>query len=166
MSAAQDSGGFRLNGWHVLAGMAGFFGLVIAVDVGMAVVAYRSYPGEVTARPYEEGLAFNRTLAARAEERALGWRAKLEAVSIGSGQIRLRADIRDAAGAPVRGLRLAGVLERPATEAGRLQRGFTETRPGVYDATAPEVPGAWDLSLSGRDAQGRPFEAQGRLIWR
>ena len=166
MSMAAEASGFRIKGWHVLVGMAGFFGLVIAVDVGMAVIAYRSYPGEVSAKPYEEGLAFNRTLAARAEERALGWQAKLEATSIGSGQIRLRANIRDAAGQPVRGLKLSGLLERPATEAGRLQRTFTETRAGVYDATAPEVPGAWDLTLKGRDAQARPFEAQGRLVWR
>jgi nitrogen fixation protein FixH len=158
--------GFRVKGWHVLVGMLGFFATVIAVDVGMAVIAYRSYPGEVTAKPYEEGLAFNRTLATRAEERALGWKASLQATSVGAGQIRIRADIRDAAGQPVRGLKLGGVLERPATEAGRLQRAFTETRPGVYDATAPEVPGAWDLTLSGKDARNRPFEANGRLVWR
>lgn len=166
MSATAGPAGFRLNGWHVLAMFVGFFGLVIAVDVAMAVVAYRTYPGEVTEHPYEEGLSFNRTLAARAEERALGWKARLEATSIGSGQIRLRADIRDASGRPVRGLKLAGVLERPATETGRLQRAFTETRAGVYDATAPEVPGAWDLTLSGKDSEGRPFDAQGRLVWR
>ena len=47
---------FRLNGWHVLAMLVAFFGVVIAVNVGFAVQAYSTFPGEVTARPYEEGL--------------------------------------------------------------------------------------------------------------
>jgi nitrogen fixation protein FixH len=163
---------FELNGWHVLAGLVGFFGAVIAIDTGMAVQAYRTFPGEVSATPFEDGVTFNRTLAERAQERALGWRAKVQATVLGagdqfrSGRVQLRVLINDAAGQPVRGLKLDGRLERPATEAGKLERRFTETRPGVYEATAPDTPGAWDLTLTGQDAAGRGFEAESRLLWR
>lgn len=163
---------FRLNGWHVLAGLVAFFGAVIVIDTAMAVEAYRTFPGEVSATPFEDGIAFNRTLAQRAEERQMGWRAKVQATALGAGdsfqtgRVQLRVLIADRAGRPVRGLILSGRLERPATEAGRIERRFTEIRPGVYEAMAPDTPGAWDLTLTGSDAQGQAFEAESRLLWR
>ena len=163
---------FELRGWHVLVIVVAFFAAVVAVDVGMAVQAYRTFPGEVTAKPYEEGLAFNTALARRAEERSLGWRAAIQTTVAGagsalrSGRVQLRLAITDRAGQPVQGLRLTGRLERPATESGSLSLALTETHPGIYESTAPDTPGAWDLSVSGHDASGRAFEAQRRLIWR
>lgn len=171
MSAKAVKSG-ELRGWHVLLILIGFFAVVIAVDVGMAVQAYRTFPGEVTAKPYEDGLAFNTALARRQEERSLGWRASIETTVLGagsalrSGRVQLRLKISDNAGQPVRGLTLRGRLERPATESGRLDLQLTETRPGTYDATAPDTPGAWDISISGQDRTGRAFEAQRRLTWR
>jgi nitrogen fixation protein FixH len=170
--SAQAQASFEIRGWHVLLGIVAFFGVVIAVDVGFAIQAYRTFPGEVSATPYEDGLTFNRTLARRAEERSLGWRAKVQASVLGagsnlrSGRVLLRVTINDAAGQPVRGLRLTGKLERPATEAGELSPRFTETRPGIYEATAPDTPGAWDVSLTAVDAQGRAFDAESRMVWR
>jgi len=163
MSASST---FEVRGWHVLLGLIAFFGAVVAIDVAMAVQAYKTFPGEVTAKPYEEGLAFNRTLAARAEERTLGWRAKVETSVSDVGRNLIRVTVQDRSGAPVRGLKLNGRLVRPATESGRIEPAFTETKPGVYDASVPEAPGAWDLSLKGTDASGRPFEAERRLVWR
>jgi nitrogen fixation protein FixH len=157
---------FELNGWHVLAMLLAFFASVIAVDVVMAVKAYATFPGEVSATPYEDGLHFNRTIAARAEERQLGWRAKVQATVADVGRVQVRITILDRAGAPVRGLTLSGRLERPATEAGRLEPRFTETRPGVYDAVAPDTPGAWDLTLIGTDPSGERFDARQRLVLR
>ena len=75
--AAGPGAAFEIKGWHVLLALLGFFGAVSAVDVGMAVQAYRTFPGEVSASPYEDGLQFNRTLAERAEARALGWKASV-----------------------------------------------------------------------------------------
>ena len=170
--AADPGGTFQLKGWHVLLALLGFFGAVTAVDVGMAVQAYRTFPGEVAATPYEDGLQFNRTLAERAEARALGWKASVRAsvlgggAELGGGRAQIRVTIDDRAGQPVRGVRLAGRLERPATEAGRIPLRFTESRPGVYLAVAPETPGAWDLTLTGEDASGAPFDAESRITWR
>ena len=163
---------FEIRGWHVLAGLVAFFGAVIAVDVGMAVQAYRTFPGEVSAAPFEDGLAFNHTLAERAQARALGWRAKVRATVLGaggnnlSGRALVEVAIDDRRGLPVKGLRLSGRLERPATEAGRVSLLFTETRAGVYQALAPETPGAWDLTLTGADGSGAPFDAESRITWR
>ena len=170
--SARAKAPFQLNGWHVLGGFIAFFGAVIAVDAAMAVKAYQTFPGEVSATPFEDGVAFNRVLAERAEERQLGWRARIQATVLGAGdsfrtgRVQIRVLIDDKAGQPVRGLELSGRLERPATETGRVERRFTETRPGVYEATAPDTPGAWDLTLTGADPEGRAFEAESRLLWR
>ncbi len=60
MTTASDRpAASELNGWHVLAGFVVFFGVTIAVDTVMIVDAYRTYPGEAAASPYEEGLAFD-----------------------------------------------------------------------------------------------------------
>ena len=157
---------FQLTGWHVLLILVVFFGVVIAVNVGFIVQAYSTFPGEVTARPYEEGLQFNRTLAKRAEERALGWRATVQATMAQVGRTQLRVTVMGADGKPVRGLVLSGRLERPATEAGALTAAFHETGAGLYDAYLPDTPGAWDLTLRGTDRGGQPFEARRRMVWR
>ncbi len=163
---------FELKGVHVLLAVAGFFAAVAAVDVGMAIQAYSTFPGEVSATPFEDGLKFNSTLAERAAERSLGWRASVKATVLGaggtinSGRTQILVTIADKAGRAVRGLDLSGRLERPATETGRRQLRFVEIKPGVYQAFAPDSPGAWDLALTGADGSGHPFEAESRMAWR
>ncbi|HJV40493.1 FixH family protein, partial [Caulobacter sp.] len=68
----------RITGWHVLIGIVLFFAIVIGVDTIFMVQAYRTFSGEVASNPYEAGLAFNRTLAQRQREAALGWSASVD----------------------------------------------------------------------------------------
>ena len=170
--SARTRQAFELKGVHVLVIVVGFFAAAIAVDVGMAVQAYTTFPGEVSATPYEDGLRFNSTLAERSSERQLGWLAKVQATVLGagetinSGRTQLLVTIADRAGRPVRGLDLNGRLERPATESGRRALRFVEIKPGVYQAFAPDTPGAWDLTLSGAGPGGHGFEAESRMLWR
>ena len=67
--------GFVLKGWHVGVIVVAFFAGVVAVDVSMAIRAYSTFPGEVTAKPYEEGLGFNGEIHRRAAARAARTRA-------------------------------------------------------------------------------------------
>jgi nitrogen fixation protein FixH len=153
--------GFRLTGWHVLAIVCTFFGIVIAVDVAMAMMAYRTFSGEVATDPYDAGLLFNRTLAERSAQAALGWTADIDMIK--GGDLRVTVKGRD--GAPIDGLKVSAVLERPATEAGRESLAFARSAPGVYDARAGHLSGAWDVRVRAVDGQGRPFEAQERFLW-
>ena len=158
--AAAPPAGFRLTGWHVLAIVCGFFAVVIAVDVAFVVVAVRTFPGEVSATPYEDGLAFNRSVAQlRAQER-LGWRASAAAAA---GAIVL--EVRDRTGQPVAGLAVTGELQRPATEAGRRTLAFHETKPGRYVSRPDGLSGAWDLSAHAVGKTGARFNAERRLTW-
>ena len=160
MSDAAQRTGFRITGWHVLAAVVGFFAIVIAVDVSFAVAAYRTFPGEVSVTPYEDGILYNKTLAQLAAQEKLGWRAAAAAEHDAVVLI-----VRDKADRPVRGLAVTAKLERPATEAGRLTPRFAETAPGRYEARLPDVTGAWDLTAEARDVHGRLFVAERRLTW-
>jgi nitrogen fixation protein FixH len=158
--AAAPHRGFRLTGWHVLAVLVGFFGTVIAVDVGFAMMAFRTFPGEVSVTPYEDGLLYNKKLAQLAAQEKLGWRA-----AAGAQPDQVMIEMRDAAGAPLSGLAISGKLERPATEAGRRLLKFRETAPGSYVAISDGLTGTWDLTAEAADAKGRRFEAERRLTW-
>lgn len=152
--------GWRLTGWHVLAIVTGFFAIVIGLDAWFATLAYRTFPGQVSDTPYEDGVAFNRHLAQEAAQARLGWTA---AAAADPG--RVRVELRGAGGAPLPGLALTGRLERPATEAGRIDLAFREVAPGRYEAPARGTSGAWDLSLRAAAADGRSLEARRRLSW-
>lgn len=161
MTVDPATTGFRLRGWHVLAMMVGFFGVVAAVDLGFALLAVRTFPGQVSVTPYEDGLMYNRQLTQLAAQERLGWRATAAAEP---GAVVM--ELRSRAGAPIQGLVLSGKLERPATEAGRIGLTFREDAPGRYVARAGRLAGAWDLTARAVDAQGRLFQAERRLTWR
>lgn len=153
--------GFRIKGWHVLAGVTAFFAVIIAVDALFTVLAVRTFPGQVSVSPYEDGLLYNKRIAQEKAQAALGWRAGAAAEP---GLVVLT--VRDAQGRPIRGLAVTGRLERPATEAGRREPRFAETSPGRYEAAVGAINGAWDLTAEAADDKGRRFVAERRLTWR
>lgn len=151
--------GFRITGWHVLAGVTLFFAIIIAVDVLFIVKAYESFSGQIVKNPYEAGLAFNQRLRDQQHQVELGW--QVDAGLDAAGE--LVVEVRDRAGAPVTGLAARAILERPATERGRLDLPFNEASPGVYRARPSLGPGAWDLTAV-LDGPRGPFRAERRIV--
>ncbi|MGE5500852.1 MAG: FixH family protein [Ignavibacteriales bacterium] len=150
----------EINGWHVLAGFVAFFGLIFAVNGAFMYQAIHTFPGQTVDNPYEAGIEYNRTLARKAAEAELGWSAEVAR----SGDV-VQLIVLDRAGQPVDGLRVVGKLERPATEQGRKLLTLTRTAPGMYEASARGLTGAWDLSATAHDGAGHVFEAHKRLVW-
>ncbi len=160
----MNAPGFTMNGWHVTAIIGGFLLLVVGVDVSFAVAAYRTFPGEVSAHPYEDGLAYNHELARRTREASLGWSALAEGRALGTDHaVRVVMATRDAR--PLTGLTIEARLARPATEAGAQSLRLKETRPGLYEAGVSAAPGVWDLSFTARDRGGASFQGERRLQW-
>jgi nitrogen fixation protein FixH len=100
------------TGRHMLAIMLAFFGLVIAVNVTMAVVAGSTWTGFVVRNSYVASQEFNGKVAAARAQDALGWKAEL---AIADGQARLTLFDRD--GAPLAMERTEIVLRNPASDA-------------------------------------------------
>lgn len=152
---------FRLTGWHVLAMVVAFFAVVIGVDATFAVMALKTFPGEVSVTPYEDGLLYNRHIAQLEAQDRLGWRA---AAAAEAGQVAMTFVDRDRK--PLRGLAITGKLERPATETGRIVLRFAEASPGRYVATTGRLDGAWDLTAEAHGPSGGSLVAERRLTWR
>ena len=153
----------ELTGRGVLLWLIGFFAVILAVDAGFIVLSVGTFRGEDEQKPYLQGVEFNRTLARRAAQARLGWRADVSAVRLASGQVRVAVDLRDALGSPQALSAASAELRHPADE--NRDRSFTLTRiaPGRYVADAGGVPsGAWDVVITGAAANA-PFEASRRL---
>ena len=128
----------RLKGWHVLAMFAGGFGVIIGVNVALAVSAVRTFPGVEVANSYVASQSFD---ADRAAQDALGWEVTADA-----SDDALRLAIADPDGEPVRPAGLNALLGRATN--------VSEDRIPTFewDGTAfvaPEVlaPGNWNLRV-------------------
>lgn len=151
---------FTIKGWHVGAAVTAFFGLVIAVDAAFMMLAYRSHPGQVAARPYEAGLIYNAELERLRAQEGLGWRAGAEARAGG-----LDVLLRDRDGRPLTGLRVTAALQRPATERGRTELSLNERAPGVY-VVDHALSGTWDARIEASGQGSQRLTAERRLTWR
>jgi nitrogen fixation protein FixH len=151
---------FRISGRHVLLAVIAFFGVIIAVNAYFLVAAYRTFPGQVSETPYEDGVGFNRTVAQRRAQAELGWSATATTTAQG-----VEVDLRDRAGQPLQGLKVEGVLRRPATQAGQISLKFTEASAGRYVAKAGPGSGAWDLHFVAKGSRAELFEGERRLTW-
>lgn len=156
-----------LKGWHVLAGLLGFFGTIIAVNAVFITAAVRTFPGEDTERSYTQGLAFNSTLEARAAQAALGWHAALAFEPSASG-LELVARVTDASGRGVGDLVLTGTLRRPVDAGADRPVVFSPIagQPGLYAAPLGTLPeGQWDLNAESPLPEGDRYNLTGNLTW-
>ena len=154
---------FVLTGWHVLTIMVALFGGVFAVNGYMVWHAYSTFPGEVVAKPYEEGLGFNADIRRRADAKAMGWRASLQD-RFSNGRLILTINIHDRNGGAVVGLKPIGQLSRTVTAEGRRALAFVETVPGQYRAIPPPLSGLWELNVK-TAGLGQSFELDQRFVW-
>lgn len=141
-----------VKGWQVLVMILGFFAVTIGVNVYFITRAVGTHPGEDVPRSYTQGLDYNDTLGRRAAQSDLGWRARVNAVDG-----RMVVAVEDAAGAPVRGLQLAGALRHRTVTREDCPLVFVEGENGIYRAPIECAgPGPWRMT-AGHDGEP-PFE--------
>ena len=138
------------TGWHMLALMIAFFGLIIAVNVTMATYAVGTFGGEVVANSYVASQRFNGWLARARKQDRLGWHVA-PAVD-GAGRLRIAAT--DASGHPIEG-RIVVTARHPLGRVPDLViRMGASGRGYVADHALPH--GRWilqiDLRANGHDA--------------
>ena len=135
-----------LTGWHVLAMLLAFFGVIFAVNFTMAYLANSTWSGLVVANGYVASQSFDDDLAKARAQEALGW--KVDFTSSGD---RIRLTFADAAGQKIDGLSITGDLERTVTDRQDQKLSFSPMGAGAYSAPATLSPGVWEVKI---DAQG------------
>lgn len=144
----QSHQGFRLTGWHIIAMFVAGFGIIIGVNLTLAVNAVRTFPGIETRNSYVTSQAFD---ADRAAQLVLGWDVTAR---LADGQVIL--SVRDATGAPVNPQIDSATLGRATTTAQDVTPAFTFNGADLV-APFPDQPGNWNLRLTATAADGTPF---------
>ena len=135
-----------LTGWHVLAMLVAFFGVIFSVNFTMAYLANSTWSGLVVANGYVASQSFDKDLAKARAQEALGW--KVDFTSAGD---RIRLTFADATGKKIDGLQITGDLQRTVTDKQDQALTFAAMGSGVYSAPASLTPGVWEVEI---DAAG------------
>ncbi|MFO1069635.1 MAG: FixH family protein [Geminicoccaceae bacterium] len=130
--------------WVFVAG----FGVVLAANGTMIWYATTSFPGLVTTKAYDEGIAYNQNLEAAEAQAKLGWQPALTVRPLEGFRGGLELRLLDRDGAPLDGATVSAKLERPV----EVEHDFAvalEGRGGGRYAAAFDVPrvGVWDVHL-------------------
>lgn len=138
----------ELTGAKVFAITAGAFGVIIAINVYMAVKAVRTFPGLEVENSYVASQDFDKELAA---QKALGWTLKH---SYENGQMILA--FTDSAGKPVEARDITAVIGRTTEAAQDIRPDFTYAN-GVFTAPVTLEKGKWMVLLDAHAADGTLF---------
>ena len=140
---------FRLTGWHVLAIFVGAFGIIIGVNIALAVNAVRTFPGIEVENGYIASQTFDDR---RAAQEALG--GDIEARILDD---RITLSITDENGRPVQAAKLSAKIGRPTNQSEDLnpEWAFNGTDYVVYETLRP---GNWDIWLTATALDGTAFE--------
>jgi nitrogen fixation protein FixH len=139
---SSDTGRKPFTGRHMAAILIAFFGVVVAVNITMAVFASRTFGGLVVDNSYVASQKFNGWLEQARQEKALGW--ELEAARAANGRLAVALS---SAGAPLGDARLSGFARHPLGRAPERPLSFRANGPGHFASVEPLPAGRWIIHL-------------------
>ena len=145
----------KLTGWHVFGIFAVAFGVIIAVNVLLAVKAAGSFPGLVVKNSYVASQTFNDRKAAQV---SLGWD-----LNIGYLNDKLVFDFRDQGGQPVQ-LGSLDILIGRATNVSDDITAQPLFNGSTYDYAVPLKDGVWVILVTAKAQDGTLFEQRRELF--
>jgi nitrogen fixation protein FixH len=148
----------QFTGRHMLIIMILFFGVIIGVNVLMAVVANRSWTGLVVKNSYVASQNFNKELDAARRVAALGWTTQFE-LDAGHAVARLA----DESG-PLTGLNVTLKIARPTNENEDRTVVLKETAAGDYRTPIALGPGVWSADLTVTAEGGETIRRHRRIV--
>ena len=127
-----------LTGRGVLLWLIAFFGIIFATNAYFIMIAVKTFSGEDEQKPYLQGVEYNDTLARRAAQRRLGWRATMPQLVFPAGMCvsALRLPAPTAHRRQRRSL--IGELRHPADEISRPGAGTQGDDAGPYQEELAE----------------------------
>lgn len=150
--------GRPFTGRHMLLSMFAFFGVIIAVNLLLMVMALTTDNGLVVKNSYVASQDFNRKLADARAQAALNW-----TVEIAYADATTILTYRDADGQPVTGLHVRARIGRPVTDRDDRQVTLYEGAAGTYTFAGLMPSGYWDIDVIALDAEDRQFRQIFRL---
>ena len=144
-----------LTGWHVLALFCTMFGIIIAVNITLAVSAVRTFPGLEVKNSYVASQSFDRD---RTAQQALGW-----TVSASMERDLLVLQIDDDLG-PVAPTITRATLGRATHVGDDRELNFKFDGTAHFAGAAGLAPGNWNLRLAAVAEDGTRF--QQRIVLR
>lgn len=128
----------KFTGWHMFAILIAFFGVVVSVNMVMAMAAIRTFGGTVVDNTYVASQYFNTWLAeARAQER-LGWTVRLGVDD--SRHVTVALGDR---GGPLAGAEIEVVARHPLGRAPDVRLRLQARNAGAYVSDTALPPGRW-----------------------
>lgn len=141
--------------------IVGALGVVIAVNIAMAVLAHRSAPGVAVQGSFATSNAYGHIQEEARRQVTLGWTLE---VALRDGHVE--AVLAGAHGATLPGARLLATASRPVGEDAPVALDMVETAPGRFRSTvALPAPGQWDI-LFAASFEGRSFRHTRRVLAR
>ncbi len=148
----------QFTGRHMLVLIVSFFGVIIAVNIVLAIFATQSWTGLVVKNSYVASQDFNKLQAKTDRQKVLGWQSEL--VVEESGVV---LKFRDREGEPLTGLRVIARMQRPSHENDDHDLMFRENGPGQFVYRGDIARGLWNLRIVARDGKGGELDRIYRL---
>jgi nitrogen fixation protein FixH len=147
------------TGWHMLALMIGFFGIVIGVNLFMAISATRTWTGLVVENSYVASQEFNSKLAIARQREAAGWQGGL---AYESGILRFSLTGADAEPLPLEEVEVH--ISRPIGMTGDQRLELTRAADGSFVSEVELESGVWNAAIVGRFTDEPDYEHHARLL--
>lgn len=135
----------KFTGKHMLIIMICLFGVVISVNVTMAIIASQSWTGLVVKNSYVESQKFNTYLNEAEKQKKLGWKSDLKHKK---GIVTLT--FQDSSGKSLDNLDVTVIAERPTHENEDRVLKFSLQSEGSYSHNSALPAGYWNLKLVAR----------------
>lgn len=151
-------GAGEFTGRHMVFVSLGFFGVIISVNIGMAVVASTSWTGLVVKNSYVASQEFEERRLAHEAQRAAGWSAVF---THEGGRATLR--VVDGAGVAVDLGEVQLTVNRPVGGHDDQLLELERQADGTYASGLVLPSGIWDAHLEAPDTVLGPFELYERF---
>jgi nitrogen fixation protein FixH len=158
MSLDQHKTTHGFTGLHMWMLAIGFFGVIISVNVGMAILASRSWTGLAVDNSYVASQQFEEKRLAHEAQRAAGWQAILTYVP---GVARLV--VVDGADTPIDIGDVSLKLNRPVGGHDDRTLVLERTADGGYEAAVELPHGVWEATVTALRTALGPFELRERV---
>lgn len=151
----------KLTGKHVIMYIIGFFVVIFIANGFFIYFAVNTFRGEDNKQSYRQGVEYNKTIAERRKQMALGWN---EAIHITADKMVLT--MTNADGKPLSGLNITALFKHPTDLKKDRKLKFAEDLNNNYitNLDADLFGKNWILIIEAKSANGERFKSRNK-IW-